>query len=186
MEPSSQVPEDLAREVNRSQKDKDVEKEPEIEDKALVVQDEKSADAAVEGSVPDPNNHICQSAEQSRDATEEPTNEGDSKPDKEDIEKLPAELSTEMQTSSDDPNGKEPPVSPNEPPLASPGFFIPKSDLSTSFQMSYEEASTVSRLSFKPTYVPPSFPAPTVLTLPSRPTIGPMPPPPPGRSFIHI
>lgn len=95
-------------------------------------------------------------------------------------------LAAGTQNLTEDPNTDVPPLSPNELPVASPSFFIPKSELSSSFQMSFEEATSSTKHSFKPTFSASSFPAPTIVTLPSRPTIGPMPPPPPGKFLTHF
>ena len=75
------------------------------------------------------------------------------------------------------------PLSPMDPPAVSPSFFIPNEPFdkpSSTFDLSM---STGPRLPFRSTHIPP--PMPTIISLPSRPTIAPMPPPPPGNAFIY-
>ena len=78
---------------------------------------------------------------------------------------------------------ENPPLSPMDPPAVSPSFFIPNEPFdkpSSTFDLSM---STGPRLPFRSTHIPP--PMPTIISLPSRPTIAPMPPPPPGNAFIY-
>ena len=108
------------------------------------------------------------------------------------------------------------PVSPMDPPCVPNTFFIPNNDEQPSkpstevlppnaempkpppsflpsteglakpppFLPSKDEMSSMPRLPFRSTQIP--APMPTIISLPSRPTIAPMPPPPPGKCLNSL
>ena len=89
-------------------------------------------------------------------------------------------------TSFNDSNVENLPLSPINPPIASPSSFYaePTNAAKAPPQIQpptfFGDPSTAPRHPARPTsHVPP--PVPTIFSLPSRPTIAPMPPPPPGN-----